>query len=310
MENNDIKKFENIDGYSDFSNKKELKKFYEKSIYFLLQENKFLSDSDTASIFNCLLSLDDLYSKLAERKNYYSITNKKIIQSKIKSGEQKILSFANSIKIFELEIKTLRQKNKDYIQRIFLLENRITSNLAKIKTRKNKIDSEFKKYSSSLKKNSTSDKQLEKLELLKNDKEYKNQKLIDSYFQENQKVEDDKFKMQQEIPKISEKISNISEKISNSKNSIEDLKTKKMLLEESIKYKFISISENGKPYSNEVYQIKNFVKDVQTILKENGLTPLSRIKTNILLDIEIDDDDDDDLLANLRKNILVDEIKN
>ncbi len=310
MENNDIKKFEMIDGYSDFSNKKELKKFYEKSIYFLLQENKFLSSSDTASIFNCLLSLDDLYTKLSERKNYYSITNKKIIESKIKSGEKKIISFLNSIKIFELEIKTLRQKNKDYIQRIYLLENRITSNLSKIKMRKTKIDSEFKKYSTALKKNNTSDKQLEKLELLKNDKEYKNQKLIDSYFQENQKTEDEKFKIQQEVPKIAEKISNIAEKISNANNSIEDLKNKKMNLEESLKYKFISISENGKPYSNEVYQIKNFVKDVQTILKENGLTPLSRIKTNILLDLDNDEDDEDDLLESLRKNIFVDEIKN
>ena len=76
-----------------------------------------------------------------------------------------------------------------------------------------------------------------------------------------------------------------------------------------MKYRFISISENGKPYSNEVYQIKNFVKDVQTILKENGLTPLSRIKTNILLDLE-NQDEDDDLLESLRKNIFVDEIKN
>ena len=38
MENNNVKKFDKLIGYSDFANKKELKKFYDGSISILLQD--------------------------------------------------------------------------------------------------------------------------------------------------------------------------------------------------------------------------------------------------------------------------------
>lgn len=298
----EILNFGDLDIFSEIINKSEVEKFYINSIKVLSENDNFLASTDSISIFNCLLSLDELYSKLKEREEFYTNSNVEIINFKIKGNEAIIKNLEKSFEIYQNEIKSLLTKKTSITKRIASLENRRIDFKTKSSSRKNKIEADFKSFIKICNKPDSTELELTKFQLKKTDKEFKNQKLIDSYSLEISKIEDDIFKNEQELPKISEKISSINEKLSNSQNNVQHLKQKIFYLKESLKFKYINISDSGKPYSNEVYSIKSFIKDVQNLLKDNGLTPLSRIKTNILLGIESEEEDEN--LTTHLKNII------
>lgn len=275
--------------WNEVVNKNEIKHFIDNAISILIKNGTY-QPQDYMSIFNCVLTLDELFSKLKERNCYYKETNKtiknkelEILNEQLKANESLIINLSKQLKTTNTHYYNLIERIKTLDSRIENKKKEITLLNSRYEKNHNEIEKKFKQLQKSKYDKEKQELELVKLRQEKIDIEERFNRNILKLEKEKERFEDEVWQLKSTIPDASNSVSSISEKINKYKERKQELEKEKIIIEESMNYNYISISKNGQAYTNEVYSIKSFIKDVQDLLNNNGLTPLSRIKIESLL---------------------------
>ncbi len=294
-------------------NKNLIISFYNNSVQYLYEQS-ILKQQDYLSLFNLTISIDELFSKIIERDSFYSETIPQIKKEKIAALEKINLNNTALIEQYEKEIKTLNFRFSTVDKKKKTLQNRIEEKKGELTKLNSKLEKFLREHEDKLKKvNKMDDVEKQKVEIaLLRTQKIEFQDRVDRQSARVSKdietAENEIFKCDSEFPTISKTISDLTLKKTELQNEIQKNVVTLKIENESLKYNYFQISPNGQAYSNDVYSIKSFVRDVQDLLNQNGLTPLSRVKITKL--IQGDETTDDEGIATLLEKLQGSDVAN